>query len=99
MTATGAIWLYSYSLMYCALSETVAIFWSRIGQVGTNLIPSAAFSFAALSAQLDAKLRRRVWLVRQLAIGFTLTLLLPDGFIAGVRLHEWGYYPVYGWLG
>ena len=99
VTATGAIWLYSYALMYCALNETVAIFWSRIGQVGTNLIPPAVFSFAALSAQLDGKLRRRVRLVRQLAIGFTLTLLLPNGFIAGVRLHEWGYYPVYGWLG
>ena len=99
MTVTGAIWLYSYSLMFCALSETVAIFWSQVGQVGINLIPPAVLSFAASSLQLDAKLRRRVWLVRHLAIGFTLTLLLPDGFLAGVRLHEWGYYPVYGWLG
>ena len=99
MTATGAIWLYSYSLMYCALSETVAIFWSQVGQVGVNLIPPAVFSFAVSSLQADAKLRRRVWLVRQLAIGFTLTLLLPDGFLAGVRLHGWGYYPVYDWLG
>ena len=99
MTATGAIWLYSYSLMYCALSETVAIFWSQVGQVGVNLIPPTVFSFAVSSLQADAKLRRRVWLVRQLAIGFTLTLLLPDGFLAGVRLHGWGYYPVYDWLG
>ena len=99
MTATGAIWLYSYSLMYCALSETVAIFWSQVGQIGVNLIPPAVFSFAVSSLQADAKLRRRVWLVRQLAIGFTLTLLLPDGFLAGVRLHGWGYYPVYDWLG
>jgi signal transduction histidine kinase/PAS domain-containing protein len=99
MTATGAIWLCSYSLMYCALSETVAIFWSQVGQIGVNLIPPAVFSFAASSLQADAKLRRRIWLVRQLAIGFTLTLLLPDGFLAGVRLHGWGYYPVYDWLG
>ena len=99
MTATGAIWLYSCSLMFCALSETVAIFWSQVGQVGVNLIPPTVFSFAVSSLQADAKLRRRVWLVRHLAIGFTLTLLLPDGFFAGVRLHFWGYYPVYDWLG
>jgi len=99
MTATAALWLFCYSLMYCAANATVAIFWSQIGQVGVNLIPAAVYNFAASSLQADPKIRRRVWLVWQLAIGFTLTLLLPDGFLAGVQLHWWGYYPVYDWLG
>ena len=99
MTATAALWLYCYSLMYCAATETVAIFWSQIGQVGVNLIPAAVYSFTASSLQEDPKIRRRVWLVWQLAIGFTLTLLLPDGFLSGVEFHWWGYYPRYDWLG
>src|SRR6185295_3589105 len=99
MTATAALWLFCYSLMYCAASETVAIFWSQIGQVGVNLIPAAVYNFTASSLQADPKIRRRVWLVWQLSIGFTLTLLLPDGFLSGVELHWWGYYPRYDWLG
>ena len=99
MTATGALWLFSYSLMYCAATAAVAMFWSQVGQVGINLIPAAVYNFAAASLQTDAKMRRRIWLVWQLAIGFTLTLLLPDGFLAGIQLHWWGYYPVYDWLG
>ncbi len=99
MTTTGALWLYSDALMFCALTESVALFWSRVGQVGVNFIPAAAYHSAVASAHADPKSRRRVWLAWQLAIGFSLTLLLPDGFHTGVQLHWWGYYPVYDWLG
>jgi len=99
MTATAALWLFCYSLMYCATTAEVAIFWSQIGQVGVNLIPAAVYNFVASSLDADPKIRRRVWLVWQVAIGFTLTLLLPDGFLFGVELHSWGYYPRYHWLG
>jgi len=99
ITATAALWLFCYSLMYCAANPAVAMFWSQIGQVGVNLIPAAVYNFAAASSHSDPKIRRRVWLVWQLAIGFTLTLLLPDGFLAGVQLHWWGYYPKYHWPG
>ena len=99
MTTTGALWLYSDALMFCALTESVALFWSRVGQVGVNFIPAAAYHSSVASAHADPKSRRRVWLAWQLAIGFSLTLLLPDGFHTGVQLHWWGYYPVYDWLG
>ena len=99
MTATAALWLFCYSLMYCAATAAVAIFWSQIGQVGVNLIPAAVYNFTASSLPADPKIRRRAWLIWQLAIGFTLTLLLPDRFLSGVELHWWGYYPKYDWLG
>jgi len=99
MTATAALWLYCYSLMYCSATAAIATFWSHIGQVGVNLIPAAVYHFAASSLEADPKIHRRVWLVWQVAIGFTLTLLLPDGFLSGVELHWWGYYPKYNWLG
>ena len=61
MTATAALWLFCYSLMYCAANAAVAIFWSQIGQVGVNLIPAAVYHFAASSLQADPKIRRRVF--------------------------------------
>jgi len=99
MTTTAAIWLFCYSLMYCATTAALAAFWSQIGQVGVNLIPAAVYNFAASSLRSDPNIRRRVRLVWQLAIGFTLTLFLPDGFLSGVELHWWGYYPKYDWVG
>lgn len=99
MTTPAALWLFCYSLMYCATNAAVAIFWSQIGQVGVNLIPAAVYNFAASSLQPNPQIRRRVRLVWQSALCFTLTLLLPDGFLSGVEHHWWGYYPRYDWLG
>ena len=98
MTATGAIWLSSYSLMYCALSETVAMFWSQVGQVGINLFPPTVFSFAVSSLQADATFAGESgWS----GICDRLLAYAPFArrFLAGVQLHGWGYYPVYDWLG
>jgi hypothetical protein len=73
------------------------MFYDQISPVGVNLI--AAVYNLLRRPRIRTKIRRRVWLVWQLAIGFTLTLLLPDGFLAGVQLHWWGYYPKYHWPG
>jgi len=99
MTTTAALWLFCYALMYCAVNAAVATYWSRIGQVGVNLIPAAVYKFAASSSRADPKIRRRVWLVWLVAISFMLTLLLPAGFLSGVELHWWGFYPRYDWIG
>lgn len=99
MTASGALWLFSSALMYCASSEAVAKFWSYTGQAGVNLIPAAVYNFTASSLQADGKIRRRAWLIWELAALLTIALFFTDGFLAGVRLYAWGYYPLYDWLG
>lgn len=44
MTLTGAIWLFSYSLVYCARTEGAALAWSVIGHIGIIFIPPGGLS-------------------------------------------------------
>ena len=42
MTVTAAIWLFCYSLMYCAVAAPVASAWAVMGQLGVIFIPAAS---------------------------------------------------------
>jgi len=99
MTTTAALWLSSYSLMYCALDERVAAGWSRIGQVGILFIPASVYHFTLAALGNYERLKRRVWLIWEISLGFLLTVFTGDAFIGGMRHYDWGYYPKYNWMG
>ena len=44
MTVTAAIWLFCYSLMYCAVAAPVASTWAVIGTVGDHLYSRGCLS-------------------------------------------------------
>ena len=99
MTATAALWLASYSLMYCAQTAHVAAAWSVVGQIGITLIPASVYHFTVAALQRYGRYRRRVWLVWAICAVFLAVLFFGNAFLAGVRLYPWGYYPLYGRMG
>jgi PAS domain S-box-containing protein len=99
MTLTGAVWLSCYALMFCARSAGVAAAWGHLGHVGITFIPAAVYHFAATALQSYKRHRLRVWLTWTISAAFLLSALASDTLVAGVRLHWWGYYPLYGWMG
>jgi len=99
MTLTGAIWLFSYSLVYCAQTEGAALAWSVIGHIGIIFIPPAVYHFTITSLLLYHRHRRRVWLIWEISAFFLVIVFAGDAFFAGVRLYWWGYYPIYDWMG
>lgn len=60
MTATAAIWLFGYSIMYCAATTPVAAAWSIIGQVGIVFIPASVYHFTVASLQIYNPHKHRV---------------------------------------
>ena len=97
MTVTAAIWLFCYSLMYCAVIAPVASAWAVMGQLGITSIPAAVYHFTVGTLEIYSKHKNRVrlaWLVSGL---FFLTALYSDAFISGVDLFWWGYYARYEW--
>ncbi|HEX9787672.1 MAG TPA: histidine kinase dimerization/phospho-acceptor domain-containing protein, partial [Candidatus Binatia bacterium] len=99
MTATAALWLASYSLMYCAQTARVAAAWSMLGHIGITLIPASVYHFTVAALQLYGRYRRRVWLVWAICAAFLATVFFGNAFLTGLRLYDWGYYPHYGWMG
>jgi signal transduction histidine kinase/PAS domain-containing protein len=98
MTATGAIWLFSYSLMYCAATAPVAATWSIIGQIGIVFIPASVYHFTVASLQTYNRHKRRVWLIWEISALFLVAVFSGDIFVSGLRLYGWGYYPIYHWM-
>ena len=98
MTATAATWLFSYSIMYCALTEKVAAAWAFIGQFGVTLIPAAVYHFTVGTLQIYPRHKSRVWLTWLVAGAFLLTVLSGDTFLDGVYHYWWGYYAKYAWM-
>ena len=97
MTVTAAIWLFCYSLMYCAIAAPVASTWAVMGQLGVTFIPAAVYHFTVGTLEIYSRHKSRVWLA-WLASGFFLvTVLYSDAFISGVNRFWWGYYAHYEW--
>ena len=73
--------------------------WSRIGQVGILFIPASVYHFTLAALGNYERLKRRVWLIWEISLGFLLTVFTGDAFIGGMRHYDWGYYPKYNWMG
>jgi PAS domain S-box-containing protein len=97
MTVTAAIWLFCYSLMYCAVAAPVASAWAVMGQLGVTFIPAAVYHFTVGTLEIYSKHKRRVWLAWLVSGFFFVTVLYSDAFISGVTRFWWGYYAHYEW--
>ncbi len=97
MTVTAAIWLFCYSLMYCAVAAPVASAWAVMGQLGVTFIPAAVYHFTVGTLEIYSKHKRRVWLAWLVSGFFLVTVLYGDAFISGVNRFWWGYYARYQW--
>jgi PAS domain S-box-containing protein len=98
MTVTAAIWLLSYSIMYCAVQESVAHAWASMGQLGVAFIPAAVYHFTVNSLQIYSRHRSRVSFAWLVSAFFYATVLHGDNFLGGVNYFWWGYYARYEWL-
>ncbi len=99
MAASAALWLSSYSLMYCAQTAGVAAAWSKLGHVGITFIPAAVFHFTVAALQIYKRYKLRGWLTWGISAAFLYAVFSGDALVTGVRIYGWGYYPLYGWLG
>src|SRR5216117_259477 len=94
----AAVWLGSYSLVYLATTEQVALWWVKAAHLGVIFIPAAVYHFTvtALRIQPEHKTFVRLgWITSAL---FFLAMAPSDAFIARVRRYWWGFYPDYEWL-
>jgi signal transduction histidine kinase/PAS domain-containing protein len=98
MTAIAAIWLFCYSFMYGATTESVASAWAVMGQLGVIFIPAAVYHFTVGTLAIYSKHQSRVWLAWLVSGFFYTTALYGDAFISGVNRFWWGYYARYQWL-
>ena len=97
MTVTAAIWLFCYSLMYCAIAAPVASRWAVMGQLGVTFIPAAVYHFTVGTLEIYSRHKSRVWLAWLVSGFFLVTVLYSDAFISGVNRFWWGYYAHYEW--
>ncbi|MCG3110867.1 MAG: PAS domain S-box protein [Candidatus Manganitrophus sp. SB1] len=98
MTFMGGVWLFSFSWMYSAVAEEVALVWAKAGYLAVTFLPSLIYDFSIVSLHLEYQ--RRVW--RRISWSFSalfaLAVLLSDLLVGGVYAYWWGYYPKVAWL-
>lgn len=99
MTLTAALWLASYSFMYCAQTRSIASAWSVLGHLGIAFIPASVYHFTVTALQRDGRYGRRVLLAWAICAAFFAAILFSRSFLTGVHAYPWGYYPLYGTLG
>lgn len=97
-TLAVAVWLFSFSWMYCATDPRVALWWAKAAYVGVPYIAPAFYHFTVAVLGLYDRRKRMVWINWGLASLFMLAILTTDGLVAGLHRYWWGYYPRYGWL-
>ncbi len=99
--ATGAVflWLFSFSWMYCSVSESVALWWGKTAYLGVTFIPASVYHFTAVVLKIYKKHRKFILLSWILAAVFYSILFMDNHFISGMYYYYWGYYPKLGWVG
>jgi len=98
VTLPISIWLFAFTLMYCARSEAVALWWAKAAYLGIPMIPSGIFHFAVVCLGLNAVHGRWVRVSWLLSAFFMIAILGTDELVGGLYRYWWGYYPQYGWL-
>ncbi|MBI4004436.1 MAG: hypothetical protein HY353_05380, partial [Candidatus Omnitrophica bacterium] len=65
-TLTICIWLFSFSWMYCATDERVALWWAKAAYLGVPFIPTAIYHFTVAVLGVERTQQRFVrlsWIV------------------------------------
>lgn len=90
------IWLFSFSWMYCAKDDAVALWWAKVAYLGLPFLPTAVYHFSMVFLQIYRQHRAMLLLCWILSALFSLIAVGTDFLISGVHKYPWGYYPVYG---
>lgn len=94
----AAVWLSSYSLVYSATTEAVALWWVKAAHLGVILIPAAVYHFTVTALRIHLEHKVAVWATWITSALFFTAMATSDAFIGQVRRYWWGFYPDYGWL-
>jgi PAS domain S-box-containing protein len=92
------LWLFSFSWMYSATDEGVALWWAKFAYLGVPFIPSSIYHFTVTILGTYEQRKRLVWLSWLLSLFFSVSILSTDALIKALYQYWWGYYPRYGWL-
>ena len=90
--ASGA-WLLSFAAMYAAVHPAVALVWARIAQVPVGIVAASAFHFMLLYLGRERRHRGLTIFVWVAFANLGIVGATTPVFVAGVRAHEWGFYP------
>jgi diguanylate cyclase (GGDEF)-like protein/PAS domain S-box-containing protein len=94
MTASAALWLVAFSLMYCAKDADVALFWARAAYLGVPFLPPAIYHFTVEVLRIARERRGPVgaaWGIAAVFAALAFTGMLVDR----VQHYWWGFYPRY----
>ncbi len=98
LSLAASWWLFSFSMMYSAATESVAVWWTKIAYLSIPLIAPSAYHFTVTVLRIQ---ERRKWVTRliwSLGLLFAALAIGSDELIAGVYKFWWGYYTRYDWL-
>ncbi len=98
VTLSAALWLFGFSLAYCATDGGVALWWIKAAKLGVVLIPSSVYHFTAAILRIYPRHKKSVWLAWATSALFFISIVGTPYFIGGVHRYWWGYYPDYHWL-
>jgi len=90
------IWLFSFSWMYCAKDEYVALWWAKVAYIGLPFLPAAVYNFSMVFLQIYRQHREVLLFCWVLSGMFSLLAVGTDFLITGMYKYQWGYYPAYG---
>lgn len=98
LTFSVAVWLLCYGLAFLAQSETRALEWIRIAQLGICLIPSSVLLFTLLVVGYSPHVMLYTAPCFALSFLFYGVDLKSHALINGAYPYPWGFYGRYGFL-
>ncbi len=97
LTLVVSIWLFCYSCMYSAKSDSLALWWAKAAYLGIPFIAPATHLFAVAVLRIYPRYKWLVW-ASWLVSGFFSLLGVTTGILFSTVYHPWwGYYPLYHW--
>ncbi len=99
ITLCTAVWLFSFSWMYCANKEAVALLWAKGAYLGIPFLPAATYHFTTSTLQINRPRKTYAWAAWTVSFIFSIGALFSNLLVSSVYKYWWGYYPLYGWLG
>src|SRR6185436_9111412 len=96
ITTSVALWLFAFTLMYCAADASVALIWARIAYLGVPLIAPGIYQFTVEMLHIGRQ-RRTHALLGWMVGAILATLAAPTALlVTRVQHFWWGFYPRYG---
>jgi PAS domain S-box-containing protein len=96
LTMTLFIWLAGFSMVSFSVSERVAMFWSRVVEVGVVFIPSNLYLFAASFTRRLKDDKKIIYFNYFVSTIFCAFVIFTNLFVADMQKFFWGYYSRYG---